>query len=76
MTGPVIRAAGRMLRPTGLGLREGGRANFAAGPVVRSSGRGIRLGDWRHSRLRNLSETDRVRDESKVKSGFGKKIEN
>lgn len=36
----------------------------------------VPMGDWRHSRLRNLSETDRVRDESKVKSGFGKKIEN
>jgi site-specific DNA-methyltransferase (adenine-specific)/site-specific DNA-methyltransferase (cytosine-N4-specific) len=36
----------------------------------------VPMGDWRHSRLRKLSETDRVRDESKVKSGFGKKIEN
>ena len=34
------------------------------------------MGEWRHSRLRNLSETDRTRDESKVLSGFGKKIEN
>jgi site-specific DNA-methyltransferase (adenine-specific) len=36
----------------------------------------VPMGDWRHSRLRNLSETDRIRDESKVKSGFGKRIEN
>jgi site-specific DNA-methyltransferase (adenine-specific) len=36
----------------------------------------VPMGDWRHTRLRNLSETDRIRDESKVKSGFGKKIDN
>lgn len=36
----------------------------------------VPMGEWRHSRLRNLSETDRTRDESKVQSGFGKKIEN
>ena len=36
----------------------------------------VQMGDWRHARLRNLSETDRMRDESKVLSGFGKKIEN
>ena len=36
----------------------------------------VPMGDWRHSRLRNLSETDKVRDESKVRSGFGKKIKN
>ena len=33
-------------------------------------------GDWAKTRLKNLSETDRVRDESRVGSGFGKKIEN
>ena len=33
-------------------------------------------GDWAKSRLRNLSKTDRLRDESKVGSGFGKRIEN
>lgn len=36
----------------------------------------IPMGDWANSRLKNLSETDKVRDESKVGSGFGKKIEN
>lgn len=36
----------------------------------------VPMGDWRHARLRNLSETDRMRDESRVLSGFGKKIEN
>ncbi len=36
----------------------------------------VPMGDWRHSRLRSLSATDKVRDESKVRSGFGKKIEN
>ena len=36
----------------------------------------VPMGDWRHSRLKNLSETDKRRDNSKVKSGFGKKIEN
>jgi DNA modification methylase len=36
----------------------------------------VPMGDWRHSRLRNLSETDRRRDNSHVESGFGKKIAN
>ena len=36
----------------------------------------VPMGDWRHARLKNLSQTDRTRDESKVSSGFGKKIEN
>jgi len=36
----------------------------------------VPMGDWRHRRLKSLSETDRKRDESKVGSGFGKKIEN
>jgi DNA modification methylase len=36
----------------------------------------VPMGDWRHARLKNLSETDRRRDESKVESGFGKKIDN
>jgi site-specific DNA-methyltransferase (adenine-specific) len=34
------------------------------------------MGDWREARLRNLSPTDRRRDESRVLSGFGKKNEN
>ncbi len=36
----------------------------------------IPVGDWAQDRLANLSETDKVRDESKVQSGFGKKIAN
>lgn len=36
----------------------------------------VPIGDWSKTRLKNLSETDKVRDESKVGSGFGKKIEN
>lgn len=36
----------------------------------------VPTGDWAKSRLRNLSTTDRRRDESRVGSGFGKKIEN
>jgi site-specific DNA-methyltransferase (adenine-specific) len=33
-------------------------------------------GDWAKSRLKNLSETDKRRDNSKVGSGFGKNISN
>lgn len=36
----------------------------------------VPMGDWKKSRLKSLSETDKTRDESKVGSGFGKKIEN
>ncbi|MDH5960313.1 site-specific DNA-methyltransferase [Vibrio aestuarianus subsp. francensis] len=36
----------------------------------------VPMGDWKKSRLKNLSDTDKIRDESKVGSGFGKKIEN
>lgn len=36
----------------------------------------VPMGEWRHARLRNLSETDKMRDESRVLSGFGKRIEN
>jgi len=36
----------------------------------------VPVGDWAESRLKNLSETDRKRDNSRVGSGFGKKIEN
>ena len=36
----------------------------------------VPVGDWYDSRMRNLSETDRTRDESRVGSGFGKKVEN
>lgn len=34
----------------------------------------VPVGDWAKTRLRNLSETDKIRDESKVRSGFGKNI--
>ena len=36
----------------------------------------VPTGDWAKSRLKNLSITDLSRDESKVGSGFGKKISN
>ena len=36
----------------------------------------VPIGDWAKNRLRNLSETDKTRDESKVGSGFGKNISN
>jgi site-specific DNA-methyltransferase (adenine-specific) len=34
----------------------------------------VPVGDWAEDRLSNLSETDKIRDESKVGSGFGKNI--
>lgn len=34
------------------------------------------MGDWKKSWLKNLSDIDKIRDELKVGSGFGKKIEN
>lgn len=34
------------------------------------------IGDWAKSRLSNLSETDKIRDNSKVESGFGKNVSN
>jgi site-specific DNA-methyltransferase (adenine-specific) len=36
----------------------------------------VPMGDWAKSRLKKLSETDKVRDNSKVGSGFGKNISN
>ncbi len=36
----------------------------------------IPIGNWANSRLKNLSETDMVRDETKNNSGFGKRIAN
>ncbi len=36
----------------------------------------VPVGDWAETRLSNLSETDQIRDESKVQSGFGKNISN
>lgn len=36
----------------------------------------VPMGDWANSRLKNLSDTDKIRDNSKVGSGFGKNISN
>jgi DNA modification methylase len=36
----------------------------------------VPVGDWAKDRLSNLSETDKTRDESRVKSGFGKNVSN
>lgn len=36
----------------------------------------VPMGDWTKARLKNLSETDKTRDNSKVGSGFGKNISN
>jgi len=36
----------------------------------------VPVGDWAKDRLANLSETDKIRDESKVGSGFGKNVSN
>ena len=36
----------------------------------------VPMGDWAKNRLKNLSETDKIRDNSKVGSGFGKNISN
>lgn len=36
----------------------------------------VPMGNWAKARLRNLSQTDKRRDESKVGSGFGKNISN
>ena len=36
----------------------------------------VPMGDWAKNRLKNLSEVDRSRDNSKVGSGFGKNISN
>jgi site-specific DNA-methyltransferase (adenine-specific) len=36
----------------------------------------VPVGDWAKDRLANLSPTDRMRDESKVESGFGKNVSN
>lgn len=34
------------------------------------------MGDWVKARLKNLSVTDQIRDESRVQSGFGKNVSN
>ncbi|MDF1514720.1 MAG: site-specific DNA-methyltransferase [Anaerolineae bacterium] len=36
----------------------------------------VPIGDWADTRLTTLSETDQIRDESRVNSGFGKNISN
>jgi len=36
----------------------------------------VPMGDWADKRLKNLSQTDQVRDPSKVGSGFGKRVAN
>ena len=36
----------------------------------------VPMGEWAKSRLKKLSNTDKIRDESKVGSGFGKNISN
>jgi DNA modification methylase len=36
----------------------------------------VPMGNWAKTRLKNLSETDKRRDESKVLSGFGKNVSN
>jgi DNA modification methylase len=36
----------------------------------------VPTGNWAKTRLQKLSDTDKIRDESKVKSGFGKNISN
>ena len=36
----------------------------------------IPVGDWSKTRLSHLSKTDNIRDESRAKSGFGKRVAN
>lgn len=36
----------------------------------------VPTGDWKEERLKNLSDTDKIRDLSRAANGFGKKIEN
>ena len=36
----------------------------------------VPVGDWADARLKNLSATDKTRDESKAQSGFGKNVSN
>ena len=36
----------------------------------------VPMGDWKNAHLRNLSAADKRRDDSKVNSGFGKKVAN
>jgi site-specific DNA-methyltransferase (adenine-specific) len=36
----------------------------------------VPVGDWSKHRLKNLSETDKIRDDTKNRSGFGKNVSN
>ncbi|PPD58434.1 site-specific DNA-methyltransferase [Dehalogenimonas etheniformans] len=36
----------------------------------------VPMGNWRHSRLKALSATDQARDNSRLQSGFGKRVAN
>ncbi len=36
----------------------------------------VPVGDWAETRLRNMSETDKIRDNAKNRSGFGKNVSN
>ena len=36
----------------------------------------VPMGQWKQTRLRNLSDTDRIRDRSRNDNGFGKRVEN
>ena len=36
----------------------------------------VPVGDWAETRLKKLSKTDKIRDKSKVQSGFGKNVSN
>ncbi|HEB65989.1 MAG TPA: site-specific DNA-methyltransferase [Chloroflexi bacterium] len=36
----------------------------------------VPMGDWAKKRLKNLSDTDKIRDESRAGSGFGKRVAN
>jgi len=36
----------------------------------------VPIGDWANGRLKNLSETDKIRDNARNGSGFGKNISN
>ena len=36
----------------------------------------VPMGEWAHGRLKNLSQVDKVRNTSKVGSGFGKNVSN
>lgn len=36
----------------------------------------VPMGQWKQARLGNLSDTDKIRDESKSRSGFGKNVSN